>query len=160
MATNSVTGCFRDIEVSFSIDIDCVRMSLRNLITDESQVRVMYQKHPMSGLANWKQLELTNKPVSLRLPSEVLEAYRLTFFVDDAEPISARIEKILAELNTLSTELSTEDIQTVADTQPGDTPNEVDTHAAEVPETGATKQIETTLDLPEIQQLRRAYPAT
>ena len=128
-------------------------MSLRNLITDESQVRVMYQKHPMSGLANWEQLELKSKPVSLRLPSEVLEAYRLTFFVDDAEPISARIEKILAELDTLSTEPAAENIETVDDTAPGDTPNEVDTRAAEAPETGAAKQIETTLDLPEIQQL-------
>ena len=54
MARNSVTGCFRDIEIAFSTDIDCIRMSLRNLITDESQVRVMYQKHPTSGLANWK----------------------------------------------------------------------------------------------------------
>ena len=153
MATKSVTGCFRDIEVSFSVDIDCVRMSLRNLITDKSQVRVMYQKHPMSGLANWEQLELKNKPVSLRLPSEVLEAYRLTFFVDDAEPISARIEKILAELNTLSSELATEDIQPVADTAPGDAPNEVDTRAVEGPETDAAKQIETTPDLTEIQQL-------
>ena len=153
MVRNSVAGCFRDIEISFSIDIDCVRMSLRNLITDESQVRVMYQKHPMSGLANWKQLKLTNKPVSLRLPSEVLEAYRLTFFVDDAEPISARIEKILAELNTLSSELSAEDIEPVTDTEPVDTPNEMDTRAAEAPETVAAEQIETTLDLPEIQQL-------
>ena len=157
MASNSVTGCFRDIEISFSVDIDCIRMSLRNLIMDESQVRVMYQKHPTSGLANWTHLQLTNKPVSLRLPSEVLEAYRLTFFVDDAEPISARIEKILAELETLSIEPAAEDlpedIKTVTDAQPIDTFNAVDTRAAEAPETVAAKQIETTLNLPEIQPL-------
>ncbi len=160
MARNSVTGCFRDIEISFSTDIDCIRMSLRNLIMDESQVRVMYQKHPMSGLANWKHLELTNKTVSLRLPSEVLEAYRLTFFVDDAEPISARVEKILAELETLSSEPSVEDlpedikedIKTATDMQSVDTFNEVDTDAAEEPETVAAKEIEAILDLPEIQQ--------
>ena len=156
MARNSVTGCFRDIEVSFSTDIDCIRMSLRNMIMDESQVRVMYQKHPASGLANWKHLQLTNKPVSLRLPSEVLEAYRLTFFVDDAEPISARIEKILAELETLSSEPSVEDLpedsKTATDTQPVDTFNEVDTGTAEEPETVPAKQIETTPNLPGIQQ--------
>ena len=156
MPRNSVTGCFRDIEISFNVDIDCIRMNLRNLITDESQVRVMYQKHPMSGLANWTRLQLTNKPVSLRLPSEVLEAYRLTFFVDDAEPIFARIEKILAELEIPSSEPSVEDlpedIKTVVDTQPVDTFNEVDTRAAEAPETVATEQIETTLNSPEVQQ--------
>ena len=131
-------------------------MSLRNLIMDESQVRVMYQKHPTSGLANWTHLQLTDKPVSLRLPSEVFEAYRLTFFVDDAEPISARIEKIRAELETLSSEPSVEDlaedIETGTDTQSIDTFNEVDTRAAEEPETVATEQIETILNLPEIQQ--------
>ena len=156
MASNSVTGCFRDIEVSFSVDIDCIRMSLRNLIMDESQVRVMYQKHPTSGLANWTHLQLTNKPVSLRLPSEVFEAYRLTFFVDDAEPISARIEKIRAELETLSSEPSVEDlaenIETGTDTETVDTLNEVAPRAAEEPETVATEQIETILNLPEIQQ--------
>ncbi len=156
MARNSVTGSFQDVEISFSVDIDCIRMSLRNLITDESHVRVMYQKHPTSGLANWKHLELTDKPVSLRLPSEVLEAYRLTFFVDDAEPISARIEKILVELETPSSELSAEDlpedIETVVDTKPVDTLNEIDTRAANGSETIAAKQIETTLGLPEIQQ--------
>ena len=132
-------------------------MSLRNLIMDESQVRVMYQKHPMSGLANWKHLQLTSKAVSLRLPSEVLEAYRLTFFVDDAEPISARIEKILGELETLSGEPPvedlTEDIKTVPDTKPVDTLNEVETDTAEEPETVAANQVETTFGLPEeIQQ--------
>ena len=116
----------------------------------------MYQKHPMSGLANWKHLQLTDKPVSLRLPSEVLEAYRLTFFVDDTDPISARIEKILAELETLRSELPAEDlpedIETVANTKPVDTLNEVDTHAAKGSETVAAKQVETALDLPEIPQ--------
>jgi len=150
MPRNSVTGCFRDIEISFSVDIDCIRMSLRNLVPDESQVRVMYQKHPTSGLANWTHFQLTNKPVLLRLPSEVLEAYRLTFFVDDTEPMSARIEKILAELETLSSEPSVEglpeDIKTVIDTQPIDTFNEVDPRAAEEPETVTTEQIETTLN--------------
>ena len=86
----------------------------------------------------------------------MLEAYRLTFFVDDAEPISARIEKILAELETLSSEPAVEDlpedIQTATDMQSVDTFNEVDTGAAEEPETVAAKQIETILDLPEIQQ--------
>ena len=46
----------------------------------------------------------------LRLPTEVLEAYRLTFFIDNADPISARIEKILAELDVLRAELPSEDL--------------------------------------------------
>ena len=101
MSTNSVTGSFQDIEVSFSIADGHAFISVRNLIDDERQVRVMYQKLAVSGLANWKQFQLTNTPVSFRLPTEILEAYRLTFFVDKAEPISARLEKILAELDTL-----------------------------------------------------------
>lgn len=101
MSTNSVTGSFQDIEVSFSVVDGHAFISVRNLIDAERQVRVMYQKLAVSGLANWKQFQLTNTPVSFRLPTEILEAYRLTFFVDKAEPISARLEKILAELDTL-----------------------------------------------------------
>ena len=101
MSKNSVTGRFRDIEIAFSIEGTRTYMSVRNLISDERQVRVMYQKLAMSGLANWRQFQLANSPVLLCLPTEVLEAYRLTFFVDNTEPISARIEKILAELDQL-----------------------------------------------------------
>ena len=46
MARNSIAGCFQDIEISFSVDIDCIRMNLRNLVSDEKQMRVMYQKQP------------------------------------------------------------------------------------------------------------------
>ena len=101
MSRNSVTGRFRDIEIAFSIEGTRTYMSVRNLISDERQVRVMYQKLAVSGLANWKQFQLANSPILLCLPTEVLEAYRLTFFVDNTEPISARIEKILAELDQL-----------------------------------------------------------
>ena len=110
MSRNSVTGRFRDIEISFSIEGSRTYMSLRNLIRDERQVRVMYQKLSMSGLANWRQFQLTNTPVLLRLPAEVLEAHRLTFFIDNADPISARIEKILAELDQLRATLPPEDL--------------------------------------------------
>ena len=110
MSKNSVTGRFRDIEISFSIEGTHTYMSVRNLIYDARQVRVMYQKSAMSGLANWRQFQLINTPVLLRLPIEVLEAYRLTFFIDNADPISARIEKILAELDVLRTELPAEDL--------------------------------------------------
>ena len=110
MARNSVTGRFRDIEILFSIDGDATIMSVRNLVNSERQVRVMYQKLLMSGLANWAQFQLTDAPVSRRLPTEILEAYRLTFFIDDAAPVSARIEKILTELEALKPE------QAVADT--------------------------------------------
>ena len=155
MARNSVAGCFQDIEISFSNDVDCIRMNLRNLVGDEKQMRVMYQKQPSSGLANWKQFQLTNYPVSLRLPTEVLDAYRLTFFVDDAEPISARVEKVLAELGTPSIESPAddlpEDIETVTDTEAVDTLNKVDTLTPETPEVVAAKQVETTPNLPGIQ---------
>jgi hypothetical protein len=137
-------------------------MNLRNLVGDEKQMRVMYQKQSTSGLANWKQFQLANHPVSLRLPTEVLEAYRLTFFVDDAEPISARVEKVLAELE-ISTELPeenlSEDIETVTDTEFVDIPNQVDIYTSEEPEVTAVKQVEATPDLPEIQPTKQALQA-
>ena len=114
MDRNSVTGRFRDIEIVFSIDNDCIIMSVRNLTDADRRVRVMYQKLSMSGLANWAQFELTNTPVSRRLPTEILDAYRLTFFVDNAEPVYARVEKILDELNTLK-------VEQPAETTPEDT---------------------------------------
>lgn len=150
MARNSVVGCFQDIEISFSVDVDCIRMNLRNLVSDEKQMRVMYQKQPSSGLANWQQFQLAKHPVSLRLPTEVLEAYRLTFFVDDVEPISARVEKVLAELEPLRNELP-ESVETVTDTETVEIPDAVDTHTAEEPEAAAIKQVEVTPDLPDLQ---------
>ena len=110
MSRNSVTGRFRDIEIAFCIEGIHTYMSVKNLISDERQVRVMYQKLSMSGLANWRQFLLTSTPVLLRLPAEVLEAYRLTFFIDNADPISARIEKILEELDQLRVTLPAEDL--------------------------------------------------
>lgn len=124
MARNSVTGRFRDIEILFSMDGDATIMSVRNLVNNEKQVRVMYQKLAMSGLANWAQFQLTDAPVSRRLPTEILEAYRLTFFIDDADPVSARIEKILTELKALQPE------QPVADTS--ETVNELDSPEIDV----------------------------
>lgn len=110
MSRNSITGRFRDIEIAFSTEGARIYMSVRNLISDERQVRVMYQKLAMSGLANWRQFQLANSPVLLCLPTEVLEAYRLTFFVDNTEPISARIEKILAELDQLRIKFPAEEL--------------------------------------------------
>ena len=108
MSRNSVTGCFRDIEITFSNDSDYTTMSVRNLVDTKKRVRVMYQKFAMSGLANWTQFDLSNTPIVRSLPTEILEAYRLTFFVDNAEPVSARIEKILDELRTLKAEQQAE----------------------------------------------------
>ncbi len=108
MAKNSVTGRFRDIEIVFSIDGDCIVMSVRNLTDSDRRVRVMYQKLSMSGLANWAQFELSDTPVSRHLPTEIIDAYRLTFFVDNAEPVYARLEKILDELHTLKDKQPTE----------------------------------------------------
>lgn len=119
MARNSVTGRFRDIEILFNVDGDATIMSVRNLVNNERRVRVMYQKLSMSGLANWAQFQLTDAPVSRRLPTEILEAYRLTFFIDDTEPVSARIEKILTELEALKPEQPVKDTsETVAELDP------------------------------------------
>lgn len=146
MSRNSVTGRFRDIEISFSIEGSRTYMSLRNLIRDERQVRIMYQKLAMSGLANWRQFQLTNTPVLLRLPAEVLEAHRLTFFVDNAEPISARTEKILAELDqlraTLPPEDLVEDLVPAADTSPLRDYSNIDPLANLKSETATTQQVE------------------
>ena len=114
MARNSVTGRFRDIEIAFTINGDTTMMSVRNLVNEERRVRVMYQKLAASGLANWVNFQLTNAPILRRLPTEILEAHRLTFFVDDADPVSARIEKIVDELNALKPERPVEN--TPADT--------------------------------------------
>ena len=108
MARNSVTGRFRDVEIVFAIDGNCTTMSVRNLVNEEKRVRVMYQKLAASGLANWVNFQLTSAPILRRLPTEILEAYRLTFFVDDADPVSARIEKIVTELNALNPEMPAE----------------------------------------------------
>ena len=146
MSRNSVTGRFRDIEIVFSVEGARTYMSVRNLIDDERQVRVMYQKLAMSGLANWRQFQLANTPILLRLPTEVLEAHRLTFFVDNAEPISARIEKILAELDELRAQLPTED--SVEDLAPiVDTPgvrdySNIDARTNLEPETATSQQVE------------------
>lgn len=146
MSRNSVTGRFRDIEISFSIEGSHTYMSLRNLISDERQVRVMYQKLSMSGLANWRQFQLTNTPVLLRLPAEVLEAHRLTFFIDNADPISARIKKILMELDQLRTTLPPEDLVAapvpVADTLPLRAYSNIDALTNLKPETATTQHVE------------------
>ena len=146
MSRNSVTGRFRDIEIAFSVEGARAYMSVRNLISDERQVRVMYQKLAMSGLANWRQFQLTNTPVLLRLPTEVLEAYRLTFFVDNAEPISARIEKILAELDQLRLTLPSEDLVDapvpVVDTPPLRNHSNINTHTNLESEIATTQQVE------------------
>ena len=44
MATNSITGRFRDIEVSFSTNGQRILMNLENLAEHERRVRVMYQR--------------------------------------------------------------------------------------------------------------------
>ncbi|MYC78756.1 hypothetical protein F4X10_23565 [Candidatus Poribacteria bacterium] len=147
MPKNSVTGRFRDIEIVFSIEGARTYMSVRNLISDERQVRVMYQKSAMSGLANWRQFQLTHIPVSMRIPAEVLEAYRFTFFIDNAEPISARIEKIVAELNQLRIELPTEDlvddlVPPVADISPLKNHSNIDVYINPESEIATTQPIE------------------
>ncbi len=105
MATNSITGRFRDIEVSFSANGPRILMSLENLAAHERSVRVMYQRLPISGRANWTDFHLTDEKESAVMPTDVMQAYRLTFFVDDDEPISTHIEKIVEELERLRSEV-------------------------------------------------------
>lgn len=146
MSKNSVTGRFRDLEISFSFDGPQTIMGVRNLTNDERQVRVMYQKLAVSGLANWKQFQLISTPVSFRLPAEVLEAYRLTFFVDKADPISARVEKILAELEVLKAaspaEEPVEEPVSIPDTSLSENSSDDDDHPTEDPGIAATQQAE------------------
>ena len=146
MSRNNVTGRFRDIEIAFSVEGTRAYMSVRNLIDNERQVRVMYQKLAMSGLANWRQFQLTSTPVLLRLPTEVLEAYRLTFFVDNADPISTRIEKILAELDELRVELPAEDPVeypvTASDIPPLRNHSDINEYTALDPNGATTYQVE------------------
>jgi len=103
----------------------------------------MYQKLSMSGLANWRQFQLTNTPVLLRLPAEVLESYRLTFFIDNAAPMSARLEKVLAELDQLRATLPPEDLVEdpvpVADIPPLRNHSKIDTLTSLNPETATTQ---------------------
>ena len=116
-------------------------MSVRNLVNEERRVRVMYQKLAASGLANWVNFHLTNVPILHRLPTEILEAHRLTFFVDDADPVSARIKKIVDELNVLKPEPPAENTPTDTAELNGRKPesitadlDEVDTPVLKTPE--------------------------
>ena len=149
MARNSVTGRFRDIEIAFTIDGDCTMMSVRNLVNEEKRVRVMYQKLAASGLATWVNFQLTNAPVLRRLPTEILGAYRLTFFVDEADPVSARVEKIVDELNALKSELPAEN-----------TPEDTAELNGHTPEARTVDQDETRTPLLKAPEEPAAVPAT
>ena len=148
MARNNVTGRFRDIEIAFTINGDATMMSVRNLVNEEKRVRVMYQKLAASGLANWVNFQLTNAPVLRRLPTEILEAYRLTFFVDDADPVSARIEKIVDELNALKPELPAENAPEDPAELNGHNTESITTDQDETPapEDEATQEIEAAVE--------------
>ena len=156
MARNSVTGRFRDVEIAFTIDGNCTMMSVRNLVNEEKRVRVMYQKLAASGLANWVNFQLTSAPILRRLPTEILEAYRLTFFVDDADPVSARIEKIVTELNALNPDMPAEKKppQDIAELS-GSTPesitvdqDEVDAPTLKTQEESAVAPVTASLEMP------------
>ena len=156
MARNSVTGRFRDVEIAFTIDGNSTMMSVRNLVNEEKRVRVMYQKLAASGLANWVNFQLTNAPILRRLPTEILEAYRLTFFVDDADPVSARIEKIVTELNALNPETPAEkktpqDIAELSELTPEPITadqDEVDAPTLKIPEESAVAPVPPSSEMP------------
>lgn len=157
MARNSVTGRFRDIEIAFTIDSDATMMSVRNLVNEERRVRVMYQKLAASGLANWVNFHLTNVPILHRLPTEILEAHRLTFFVDDADPVSARIEKIVDELNVLKPEPPVENTPTDTAELNGHKPESITADLDEV-DTAVLKTPEAPTAVPATPALERHNP--
>ena len=131
MATNSITGRFRDIEVSFSTSGQRILMNLENLAEHERRVRVMYQRLPISGRANWTDFHLADEKQSAVMPTDVMQAYRLTFFVDNYEPISTHIEKIVEELERLKSEMPEPAATLAADQAAGE---EEESHLAEVPQ--------------------------
>ena len=133
MATNSITGRFRDIEVSFSANGQRILMSLENLEAHERRVRVMYQRLPISGRANWTDFHLTDEKESAVMPTDVMQAYRLTFFVDNYEPISTHIEKIVEELERLKNEMPEPEPEAIAPVEANQAPVEAEeAHLADV----------------------------
>ena len=100
----SVTGSFRDIKVSFTYNGPQIIMSVANQAVEERQLRVMYQRQPLSGRVNWTAFQLSNEEQSKVVPAEVMQSHRLTFYVDDHQPISTYTEKILEDLERIREE--------------------------------------------------------
>ncbi len=108
MTANSVTGSFRGIEVSFSLNGPHIIMSVQNKEENGRRLRVMYQQQPSGGRVNWVTFQLSEKSKNVVVPAEVIQSHRLAFYVDQHEPISTYTTNILEELEEIKTQLGTE----------------------------------------------------
>lgn len=101
MTANSITGSFRGIEVSFSLNGPHIIMSVLNKAENGRRLRVMYQQQPLGGRVNWLSFQLSKQHQNVVVPSDVIQSHRLAFYVDSHEPISTYTSKILDELNQI-----------------------------------------------------------
>lgn len=108
MTENSITGSFRGIEVSFSLNGPHIIMSVLNKAENGRQLRVMYQQQPLGGRVNWLSLQLSKQHQNVVVPSDVIQSHKLAFYVDSHEPISTYTSKILEELNQIKVQQDTE----------------------------------------------------
>ena len=115
---SSVTGSFRDIKVSFTYNGPQIIMSVANQAVEERQLRVMYQRQPLSGRVNWTAFQLSDEEQSKVVPAEVMQSHRLTFYVDDHQPISTYTEKILEDLERIREESPPENEPDTSTTAP------------------------------------------
>ena len=119
MAASSVTGSFRDIEVSFTYNGPHIVMSVSNQAEDGRRLRVMFQQQPLSGRVNWIAFQLSKQTQEIVVPAEVIQSHKLAFYVDNHEPISTYTEKILKELKQIQD-------QQLMDNQPKSSASEVE----------------------------------
>lgn len=101
MASNSVSGSFKGIEISFTYESPHVVMSVVNTTVECSRLRVMFQQQPSSGRVNWTAFQLTGQVQEVVVPPEVIQSHKLAFYVDNHEPIATYTEKILEELKQI-----------------------------------------------------------
>ena len=108
MTANSVTGSFRGIEVSFSLNGPHIIMSVENKEENGRRLRVMYQQQPSGGRVNWITFQLSDKTQNVVVPPDVIQSHRLAFYVDQHEPISTYTTNIIEELDQIKGQLGEE----------------------------------------------------
>lgn len=124
MTANSVTGSFRGIEVSFSLNGPHIIMSVENKEENGRRLRVMYQQQPSGGRVNWITFQLSDKTQNVVVPPDVIQSHRLAFYVDQHEPISTYTTNIIEELDQIKGQLGEEMEENNGDTLQG-TPESV-----------------------------------
>lgn len=116
MTANSVTGSFRGIEVSFSLNGPYIIMSVENKEENGRRLRVMYQQQPSGGRVNWITFQLSEKTQNVVVPPDVIQSHRLAFYVDQHEPISTYTTNIIEELDQIKGQLEEEMEENKVDT--------------------------------------------